>query len=114
MGDQGYRQIEEHILADHIRRLGRFIPGTPILPVKLRKSLASLVWACFGSDKLVKEFTGDLPKTVKDHYKQTGMFYVLVAPEVQESFHPAEIARKVFDKEYPKTDIPSKYKRRIP
>lgn len=114
MGDKGYRQIEEHLLADHIRRLGRFIPGTPILPVKFRKSLASLVWACFESDTLVNEFTGDLPKTVKDHYKETGMFYVQVASEAQKSFHPAEIARRVFDKEYPKTDIPAKYKKKIP
>jgi hypothetical protein len=114
LAEDGYLQIDEYLLSEHIRRLGRFIPGTPVAPIKFRKSLASLVWVCLGSDKLVKEFTGDLAKTVKDHYKEVGMYYVQVAPEVQEKFHPAEIARQVFDKEYPITGIPAKYKKRIP
>jgi hypothetical protein len=114
LAEDGYLQIDEYLLSEHIRRLGRFIPGTPVAPIKFRKSLASLVWVCLGSDKLVKEFTGDLAKTVNDHYKEVGRYYVQVAPEVQEKFHPAEIARQVFDKEYPITGIPAKYKKRIP
>ena len=80
----------------------------PILPKRLRKSFASLAYACAG-ESLVSELTGDQVKTVKTYYKDVGGKQVQVSGHVKGKFSPAEIARKVFDKEYPTTGILKKY-----
>lgn len=107
--ESGYRQIDHDVLSLHIRRLGRYTGmNPPILPKRLRKSFASLAYACAG-ESLVSELTGDQVKTVKTYYKDVGGKQVQVSGHVKGKFSPAEIARKVFDKEYPTTGILKKY-----
>jgi len=112
--ESGYRQIDHDVLSLHIRRLGRYTGlKPPILSKRFRKSFASLAYACAG-ESLVAELTGDQIKTVKEYYKDVGGRYVQVSGHVAGKFSPAEIARKVFDKEYPTTGIPNEYKKDVP
>lgn len=105
----GYRQIDHDVLSLHIRRLGRYTGMNPrILPKRLRKSFASIAYACAG-ESLVAELTGDQVKTVRAYYKDVGGKQVQVSGQVKGKFSPAEIARKVFDKEYPTTGILKEY-----
>jgi len=107
--ESGYLTLDKGILATHILRLGKFTDGVPVSSKKFRKSLASLVWACLESNTLVEELTGDLASTIKKHYKDTDWQYVDLPESIHGKFTPAEIARRVFDKEYPTTGIPDKY-----
>jgi hypothetical protein len=107
--ESGYRQIDHDVLSLHIRRLGRYTGmNPPILAKRLRKSFASLAFGCAG-ESLVAELTGDQVKTVKTYYKDVGGKQVQVSGAVKGKFSPAEIARKVFDKEYPTTGISEQY-----
>lgn len=107
--ESGFLTIDKDILATHITRLSKFTGEVPVSSKKFRKSLASLVWACLENESLVEEITGDTAATVKGHYKDTDWQYVILPEQIRGKFTPAEIARRVFNKEYPTTGIPDKY-----
>lgn len=107
--ESGFMTIDKDILATHITRLGKFTGRMPVSSLKFRKSLASLVWACLETTKLVEEITGDQAKTVKAHYVESDYKYIELPENILGKYTPAEIARKVFDDEYPATGIPDKY-----
>lgn len=107
--ESGFRVLDKEILSIHITRLSKFTGGIPVQSMMLRNSYASLIWACIGETKLVESLTGDQASTVRDHYVDTGQHYVIVPEKILNKFSPAEVARKVFDQEYPVTDIPDKY-----
>jgi len=107
--ESGYLTLDKDILATHITRLGKFTGGIPVSSLKLRKSLASLVWACLENTPLVEEITGDQASTVKAHYVEADYKYIQLPENILGKYTPAEIARKVFDDEYPATGIPTKY-----
>lgn len=96
--------MDSRTLSSWVRRLSRFT-RMPVLPLKFRKSLMSLVWGCFKRDTPVEEFTGDRAEMVKDHYLEIGGDYISIDPAVAGKFSEIEIARRIFDDEYPSNRV---------
>lgn len=111
--ESAYGRLEKSV-SNQMIALSEYTCPNRVLSIRLRRSLFTLVWRCYQDSIPIEEFTGDDYKTVEKNYKEAGERLIRVDPSVLGKFDHTDMARKVFDKEYPTTKaVPEQYRKTI-